>query len=126
MIELAGLAAAAVAILVPILGKAAEKGAGVLAESAAKSLYELVKKKLTTPAAQEALLDAAEAPASADAQTVLRVQIEKALQRDEELVRLLSALVEQHERQGPGQTVRITGDDNQVIQVSGSRNTIVR
>jgi len=48
------------------------------------------------------------------------------LQRDEELVGLLGALVEQHGQQTASQVAQVSGNANHVIQVSGSGNTIVR
>lgn len=126
MIDLAPLAASAVTLLVPYLNEAAEKGIGTLAESAAGSLYGLLKKKLTSPAAQEALADAEQAPASADTQTVLRVQIEKALRNDEQLAALLSQLLAQMQAAAPSQQANVAGDGNQVVMIQGSGNLVSR
>jgi hypothetical protein len=126
MLDLAPLAASAVTLLVPYLKEAAEKGIGTLAESAAGSLYGLLKKKLASPAAQEALADAEQAPASADAQTVLRVQIEKALRNDEQLVALLSQVLAQLQAAAPSQQANVAGDGNQVVMIQGSGNLVSR
>jgi hypothetical protein len=126
MLDLAPLAASAVTLLVPYLKEAAEQGVGKLAESAAGSLYELLKKKLTSPAAQEALADAAQAPGHADAQAALRMQIEKAMRNDEQLAALLGELLQRGQAASVQQTAHVAGDGNQVVQIQGSGNVVSR
>ena len=86
------LAASAVSILSPYLAKAAD----MVASKAAGDLYALLHSKLAQkPAAAEALQDLEEAPADADAQAALRLQLKKALNEDEDLAAQLQKLVKQ-------------------------------
>ncbi len=118
MFDPVSLAATTVAVLVPLLQKALEKGVEKLGESTAGSLFEHLKKRLRHDGAQEALTDLSQQPADADNQAVLRKQLGKALAADPELAHAL-----QNWLPAAG-SVQIQGDGNKVAQVSGSGNSV--
>jgi hypothetical protein len=122
MLELASLAASAVALLASFFQKAGEKAVEKLGESAAGSLYDVLKSKLQPPAAREALADLAQAPDVADAQAALRVALRKALEQDPELARALQGLVAQAATHG--QQLDVAGNANKTAQVSGTGNKV--
>jgi hypothetical protein len=125
MIDLAALAASAVTVLVPFLSKAAEKGVGKLAESAAGSLFESLKTRLQgKESAKEALDDLARQPEDADTQATLRVQLRKALASDPELAENLKEWLAQGTPVSHTQIASVTGDQNKVTQITGSHNIV--
>jgi hypothetical protein len=122
MLELASLAASAVALLAPFFQKAGEKAVEKLGESAAGTLYDALKVRLQSHAAHEALADMEKAPDDADAQAALRVALRKALEQDPELVQVLHGLVAKAAT--GGQQINITGNANKTAQVSGTGNKV--
>ncbi|HEX7973469.1 MAG TPA: hypothetical protein VF498_03600 [Anaerolineales bacterium] len=96
---LGALATGAVSILSPYLAKVAD----AVAPKVAGDLYALLRDKLARkPAAAEALQDLEKAPADADTQAALRLQLKKVLAEDEDLVAQLQKLVEQAGRPAGG------------------------
>ena len=90
-------------------------------------LYDTLKAKLTKPAAAEALADLEKAPENADAQAALRLQLKKVLADDADLRHALEPLVREiQDKGGAGlaQTANVSGNENDVNQISGSGNTV--
>ncbi len=99
------LATAVVTFLAPFLiegGKAAAKKGG---EALIAVLERRFKDK---PAAQEALNDVKNDPQDEDLQTVLRVQLKKALTADAEFLAELAQLLEQAQAEAPAPTYQAT------------------
>ncbi|MEZ5931283.1 MAG: hypothetical protein R3F54_04930 [Alphaproteobacteria bacterium] len=123
--EPATLAGSAVAILSPYLVKGSEAFAqkvGGAAFAGVEKLYGLVREKL---AGQVEALEAA--PADEDEQTLLRIQLKKALEADPAFAAELQAPVEDVKAKGGApvtQILTITGDNNKGAQISGSGNTV--
>jgi hypothetical protein len=118
MFDPVSLAATTVAVLVPLLQKALEKGVEKLGESTAGSLFEQLKKRLRHDGAQEALTDLSQQPADADNQAALRKQLGKALAADPELAQALQNWLPS------AASLNIQGDHNKVAQVSGQGNSV--
>lgn len=128
MIDPATLATAVVAVLSPYLVEVAKSGAKKIGEAAvggAGKLYQTLKKRLTGPTEEEALVQLEAAPEEPDAQAALRLFLKKRLAADSDLVSELTGLVEQAR---PGvsiqQIANITGDGNINTQISGSGNRV--
>ncbi|MEM8949491.1 MAG: hypothetical protein AAGA21_10305 [Pseudomonadota bacterium] len=125
MIEVAPLAASAVALLSPYLVDGSKEFAKKVGASAAEgvgSLISLVKGKLAGPVAEfEA------APADEDNQTLLRIQLKKALEANPTFAEEVQTLVKDIEAKGGApvkQMMNVTGDHNRSAQISGSGNTV--
>lgn len=128
MTDPATLATAVVTVLSPYLIEAAKAGAEKIGEAAvggAGKLYQTLKKRLTKPTEEEALVQLEAAPEEPDAQAALRLFLKKRLASDPDLVAELTGLVEQAR---PGvsiqQIANITGDGNTNVQISGSGNQV--
>jgi hypothetical protein len=118
-------AAAAVALVVPYLAKAAEAGAekaGEATAAAAGKVLEWMREKLTGRA-REALGDVENAPNDADNQADLRKQLSKALEADRELEMQLKLLLPGSSVDGGAMTQSISGEGAKAAQVRGSGNT---
>lgn len=128
MIELAPLAATAVAFLAPLLNKALEKGAEEAGGAAVGGLVSKLKEKLGHPGSQEALEDLRQQPSDADTQAALRSQLVKAMKADPSLAEKLQAWLEEAKPQaaalGIQQSAQVQGNDNKVAQVTGSGNSV--
>jgi hypothetical protein len=124
------LAASVVSLLTPYLAKAAGKGAeqvGSEVVSRMAKLYDTLKAKLTKPAAADALADLEKAPEDTDTQAALRLQLKKVLAEDTDLRQALEPLVREiQDKGGAGiaQTANVSGNENDVNQISGSGNTV--
>jgi hypothetical protein len=126
MIDVAALAAAAVAALTPLLGKAVEKGVEKAGENLSDGLFDRLKQRLNRPAAQEALEDLTRQPTDPDAQGALRVQLRKALEADPALVLEVQRLLGSNwQAAAQIQTANATNHGT-VNQIQGSKNTISR
>ncbi len=110
MIEFAPLAASTVALLIPLLGKALDKGVEEVGKAAATGILRKLKDKLGHAGAKEALEDLSSQPTDADTQAALRRQLVKAMEADPAM--------------GISQTANAQGDNNTVMQISGSGNAI--
>jgi type II secretory pathway pseudopilin PulG len=122
---LAAIAASAVTVLTPLLGKAVESSAEELGKSAMTSLLDKLKQRLGHPGAKEALEDLARQPSDADAQAALRLQLRKAMEQDPELVAFLKDWAkESAPAAGVSQVANVTGNQNQTVQISGSGNRV--
>lgn len=105
-ITISAIAASAVTFLSPYLAKAADS----IVPKAAEELYGALRARLTQkPAAAEALHDLEKAPADADAQAALRLQLKKLLGEDAEFAAQLKGLVEEIDRTAPRGGVTATG-----------------
>jgi hypothetical protein len=124
MLDIALMAVSTVNLLIPFLKKAAEKGAEKLGESTAGTLFEVLKNKLKSPTAQEALADLQKKPEDADSQAALRAQVRKALENDPELGKLLHELVGKAGESTHAQVANVTGDGSRVAQIQGSGNMV--
>ena len=119
------LAASAVALLSPYLVKGSEefaKKVGGAAFEGVGKLAALVREKLAGPVAE---LEAA--PADEDNQTLLRIQLKKALEADSAFAEQVQALLSDIEKDGGApvtQISTITGDNNKSAQITGSGNTV--
>lgn len=87
----------------------------------AQRIWEKLQPRLTSPAAQEALQDAASAPEDQDALAALRLQLKKALQADPALLRELTALLPADR----GGNVTAGGDRSVAIGGNASGNIII-
>jgi hypothetical protein len=130
MMEAGALAAAAAGFLAPyvsqVAGKLAEKVTGDVTTQLVK-LYDTVKAKLTGPAAKEALADFEAKPDDARRKGALEVQLEKAIEADQDFRQTLAALVEEIKAKGGDaivQTANVTGDRNVTTQIAGSSNVV--
>ncbi len=130
MMEVAPLAASAVALLAPYVVKGSEafaKKVGDAAFEGVGKLLSLVKGKLTGPAAAEVITDLEAKPEDERRQGALIVQLEKALEADPAFAEELQMLVKDIETKGGApvtQITDITGDHNKSTQISGSDNTV--
>lgn len=119
------LAASAVALLTPYVvegSKAFSKKVGDATFEGVGKLLSLVKGKLAGPVAE---LEAA--PSDEDNQTLLRIQLKKALEADPAFAEEVQTLVKDIEAKGGDpltQMMTVTGDNNQSIQISGAGNAI--
>lgn len=120
------MAQEALAALTPYLLWTAGKAAGAGVTEATKDLYALVKKSFAgKPAAAEALEAAQAEPEDATTLEILKLQIQKAAERDEEFRRgLQNALVVAGVGSDVQQTADVSGSGNKVAQVSGGGNTV--
>jgi len=119
------LISSTVAILSPLLKKAAETGAEELGKSSAGALIDRFKQRLGRPEAKEALDDLEKQPDDADAQGALRLQLRKALADDPELGAFLEQWAAQSQTEkGISQGANMSGDNNKVAQIAGSGNTV--
>lgn len=122
-------ATAAVTALVPFLKEGATELAKKLGASVGEhltSLYNKVKTRLTH-SGKEALADLEKAPADADAQAALRLQLRKQLANDPGLQADLAELLQELRSGKTGdvlQSISTVGDDNFSIQISGSGNQV--
>ena len=122
---LTALASSAVAVLTPLLQKAAEKGVEELGKSAAGALFTKLKERLTHAGAKEALDDLAKQPADTAAQGALNMQLRKAIEADPELAAFLKQWVAESEAKiGISQIANVQGDHNKTTQIAGSGNTV--
>lgn len=129
MLDPVSLSTTAVAVLSPLLAKAADKAAESVGENVINSVFGGLKKLLGgKPKAEEALAELAAQPADVDAQGALRLQLRKAIEADqafaEELKGWLGAAEKQFETIGHTQTATISGDNSRVNQTVGSGNQI--
>ncbi|MDZ7812637.1 MAG: hypothetical protein U5L74_05760 [Ideonella sp.] len=128
MIELAPLAASAVALLAPLFTKALEKGAEELGQSAVGGPLGKLKEKLGHTGSQEALEDLRQQPSDADTQAALRSQLVKAMKDDPSLADKLQAWLDEAKPQaaalGIQQSAQVQGNGNKVAQVTGSGNSV--
>lgn len=93
------LAATAVAVLAPYLARVGEelaKETGKAAATRIGPLYKALKARFQSkPAAQEALADLESNPTDEDAQTALRLQLQKQMKADSELTETVRKLLEE-------------------------------
>lgn len=126
MLDLAALAASAVALITPLLAKAVEKGVEEVGKTTAGSLLGALKARLTHSGAKAALADLSQTPTDTDAQGQLRMQLRKALTEDATLADFLKEWLAEGEKLAPAvsQNAHTVGDQNTTIQVAGSGNQI--
>ena len=125
MIDIVLLASPAVAALVPLLTKATEKGIEKAGEQVSVTLFDALKKRFSSPAAQGSMDVLAKMPADTDAQAALRLQLRMAMEADPALAASLQEMLGKHA--GPGattQTTTVTGNQNRTAQIVGSGNTV--
>jgi uncharacterized protein YqcC (DUF446 family) len=115
--------------LLKLGGKAIDKSAesaaskfGEIAVKKAQAIWEKLSPKVEAKeSAKEAVMDVAKNPDDEDLQVVLRVQIKKLLEQDEELLNLIAEIFQADDSISDNKVVQnVTGNQNQVIgQVTG-------
>jgi hypothetical protein len=123
MIDFAALAATTVSALQSPLKKMLDKGLEKSGESLAEGVLGLLERKLTRPAAREALQDLAEKPEQADRQAAFRVQLQKTLEGDPELAAELNKRLGTGEHVTQIQTATASGH-GAITQIQGANNTV--
>ena len=129
--DVAGMAAAAVALLAPCVAKGGEelaKKVGAEVGSRVVGLWDLVREKLTGPAAEEAVRDLEARPNDQRRQMALELQLEKALEADPAFRDQVAALLREMEEKGGRPITQIAstvGDHNVTTQIAGSGNTTI-
>ena len=131
MIEFATLAASAVAFLIPLLSKAAEKGAEELGTSTVTGIVAKLKAKLSPSGPTVAALeDLRQQPADANTQASLRVQLRKALEADPALAAFVAQWLAESQPQAEAAGItlnaNVQGDHNTTVQIAGSGNSVQR
>ena len=129
---LSALVSSTVALLSPLLSKALDKavdtGAEALGKSAVGALLDKLKQRLSGTPAEKPLADLAKQPEEADNQADLRKQLKAAVQADPALAAFLQQWLAQGTQQaqalGVTLTATVTGNDNKVVQISGSGNSV--
>lgn len=122
---LSAVAASVVSLLSPLFHKALEKGAEEVGKSAAGSVLESLKKRLTHAGAKEALEDLSQEPDNKAAQGALEMQLRKALQADPELATFLKQWTQESiQKAGISQVATLTGDNSKIVQITGSGNAV--
>jgi uncharacterized protein YqcC (DUF446 family) len=121
--------------LLKLGGKAIDKSAesaaskfGEIAVKKAQAIWEKLSPKVEAKeSAKEAVMDVAKNPDDEDLQVVLRVQIKKLLEQDEELLNLIAEIFQADDSISDNKVVQnVTGNQNQVIgQVTGGSVTAV-
>jgi hypothetical protein len=118
------IASAAVAALSPYLAKAGEKIADAAGEAAWKTvgnLYDSLKHKVAgKPAAQGALEDLVKDPTDADTQAALRKELKKLLAEDGDMLRELSAMLDQTKASGVSFNNHIAGNVGSITQIGNA------
>jgi len=112
------------------------KAAGKMAETVGTEvgnrmikLWDAVRAKLTSPAAQEMLADFEDKPDDARRKGALELQLEKAIQADPDFRETLATLIEEIKAKGGDaivQTANVTGDQNVTTQIAGPGNVVQR
>jgi hypothetical protein len=126
----AEMATAAVALLAPYVAKGGEelaKKVGGEVGTRVVELWDLVKGKLTSPAAKEAVADLEAKPEDERRQGALSVQLEKALEADPAFRDQVAGLLREMEQKGGRpitQIANIVGDRNVNTQIAGAGNTV--
>jgi hypothetical protein len=113
-------------------GKATETIAGKFGEAAwikAQAVWEKLSPKVEAKdSAKEAALDVANNPEDEESRVVLKRQLQKILEQDEELVKAIAQILQEDAPDGTSGTQilqTVTGNQNQVIgQVTGG--TVIR
>lgn len=128
MIELSQLALSAVTLLAPLFSKALDKGVEEVGKAAATGIIGSLKEKLLHPGAKEALDDLSKQPNDSDTQAALRRQLVKAMEVDPAMGEFVKTWLDEATPQaaaiGINQTVNALGNNNKVIQIAGSSNTV--
>lgn len=126
MVIEAGLAAGAVAALVPyaqMFGETAVEKLGEAVPKAVGELYALVKGKLTARGEAKALERVEAEPNDADSQAGLRLAVKDAVAEDADFAATLSALLKALPKADAGDQLAHVGDNSRLIQQRGSGNT---
>jgi hypothetical protein len=119
------LAASVVEVIPLLLQKGLEKGAEEFGKSAAGSLFNRLKQRLTHMGAKKALEDLVEQPADLDAHGDLKMQLCKAIDEDATLAEFLKEWVTESKKETAiTQMANVQGDGNKIIQISGSGNSV--
>ena len=130
MLDIAALATSAVAALTPLLSQALEQGAAAAGESAVNHVLDWFKTRVLPSGAEQVLEDLRAAPQDADIQAAVRYQLRKALADNPALVSELADWLKQAQQVqaqlGATQHATVTGNGNQVFQITGSGITIQR
>lgn len=117
---------AAVALVTPYLAKMGEAAAEKIGEAGAEAAAKVIgwlRSKLTA-GGREALQDLEKMPDNADRQGALRVQVEKILARQPELLAELQALLPPEAIESAGAMIQdVSGAGAKAAQVRGSGNT---
>ena len=123
---IAALAASAVAILGPLLQKAAEKGAEEIGKSSIGALFDKLKGRLKHDGAKDALADLTMAPADAAAKGAVEMQLRKALAADPGLAAFVQGWIAEAKAAHPSVALsaNVQGDHNTVTQIAGSGNSV--
>lgn len=101
------LAAAATALLSPFIKKAGESAAEKLGEKLPEALGKIWNAIANKPSITEAAGDLAKNPDDADNEVVLKKQLQKALEKDQDFARLLTDLIEDAKKDS---AINIGGD----------------
>jgi hypothetical protein len=121
----ATLATAAIAASLPYLiavGKEAAKGA---AGAAGKSVWEWVKRKLTSEAGKEVVKDLESGPEDSDNRKAAEAALSKLLKSDPNVLSELAQHLESADVTSTAMTANIVGNENIVGQASGSASVAI-
>ena len=123
--EEVALAAKAVALAAPYLGKVAKAAADAVGASAGKKLASWIKSKLTSLGEPEAIERAAKAPDDPSAHKLLEAMLDVKLGDDPALAEELAGLLK--DAKDAGLTVQTSiqiGKENQSAQIVGNDNRV--
>ena len=123
------LASSAVALVTPYLTEAAKAGAKTAGEAAATGvgrLWGMLRARLTSPAAAEAVQELEQHPEEADVQAAARRQLKKALEADAAWQAEIAELVKElgGASTGARQELQQVGNDNIGVQAVDSQVNI--
>ncbi|WP_156901611.1 SAV_2336 N-terminal domain-related protein [Azohydromonas australica] len=123
--RISAIAASIVLVLTLLLRKAIWQGGEEVDHASPTSFFDKLKMRLIHAGAKEALDDLAKQPDDSDAQSSLRLQLRKSMERDPELAAFLTDWAKEF---APvvdvSQVVTVTGNRNATVQISGSGNSV--
>ena len=115
---LAAIASSTVAVIVPLLQRAIDKGAEEIGQSVVGGLLAKLKARLTRSETKDALDDLAKSPTDTAAQGALSMQLRKSLAADPELVQFLHQWMgESKTSVGISQSANVHGNHSTVTQI---------
>jgi hypothetical protein len=113
------LATDAVSFVAPYLIDFAKNVASDASLEGSKSVWTWIKRKLTTPAGAEAVIDAERDPEDPANAQALQAALTKNLKADPDAAKALEDLLKQHGASLSSQSANVVGDHNKVGQASG-------
>ena len=122
--EPATLAASAVAMAAPYLGKVAKAAADAVGAAAGKKLANWIRSKLIGPGEPEAIERTAKAPDDSSVQKLLGAMLDVKLGDDPALAEELAGLLKDAKDAGLVQTSVQIGNENTSVQIAGDKNRV--